>query len=71
MPAVIPEVENLVESVRPALVILPNSSAPLAHIEIGGPQGSQFDNGDAGRGGGGSGSLLTGGNAPPVVGSIG
>src|SRR5476651_779506 len=62
-PAVTPELENLVESTRrPVLVILPNSSAPLAQTAIGGPHGSQLDSGDAGRGGG-IGSLLTGGNA--------
>ena len=72
MPAVSPDEVNLVESTRsPVFVILPNSIAPLAQIAIGGPEGSQVDAGVAGRGGGGNGSLLMGGNAFAAMGSLG
>jgi hypothetical protein len=69
---VTPDVENLVESTSsPVLVILPNSSAPLAQTATG-PVGSQVDAGITGRGGGGDGSLLMGANPlPAAVGSSG
>src|SRR5215210_2500430 len=70
MPPVTPAVENLADSTgRPVLVILPNSSAPLAQTAIGGPDnGSQFDNGEAGRGG--IAPLPADGNTLPVPGSM-
>src|SRR3978361_2295172 len=67
-PAVTPEVENLVEATSgPVEVMRPNSTAPLAQIAIGGPDGSQVEAGVAGRGAG-YGSLFTGGNALPAIG---